>query len=84
MQNAAINARAANVSARYCRDAGAGSTPLIRGVSLDEEDLVGCVDKINCTYPIDFNPWMLYMGFRISRPYPRKKMEPTSTPLGSS
>ena len=68
MQNAATNARAANVRARYCRDTGAGSTSIIRGVLPDEEDLAGCVDKISCTYPIDFNPWMLCTRFRISHP----------------
>lgn len=73
MQNAAMNARAANVRARYCRDVRAGSTSIIRGAPPDEEDLVVCVDKISCTYPIDFNPWMLYARLRISRRYPRKK-----------
>lgn len=29
------------------------------------EDVVGGVERINCTYPIEFNPWTLYARFRV-------------------
>ena len=68
MENAARNARAANPSAKYGCGIGAGTTSAVRGVLPNEEEVVGGVDKINCTYPIDFNPWMLKTRFRISIP----------------
>ena len=65
MENAARNATAANPRAMYGRGVGAGISPAIRGVLLDEEDVAEGVGKINCTYPIDFNPWTLNTRFRI-------------------
>lgn len=55
MENAATSARTANPRATYGRGEGAGATSAVRGI-LTDEDAVGCVDKISCTYPIDFNP----------------------------
>jgi len=59
MENAARNARAANPRARNGREVGAGATSTTRGV-LPED-----VDKISCTYPIDFNPWTLKTKFSV-------------------
>jgi len=70
-----MNARAANPRARYGRGVGAGATSTVRCVLPDEEDVAGRVDKINCTYPIDFNPWTLNTRLRILIPLPIKKTE---------
>ena len=63
MENAATSARAANPRATYGRRVGAGAASAARSV-LPDEGVVGC-DRINCTYPIDFNPWTLKTTFKI-------------------
>ena len=70
MENAATNARAANPRARYGLGVGTAATSPVRGVLLDEEDVGGA--EINCTYPIDFNPWTLRKIFRALTHLPTK------------
>ena len=84
MENAAMNARVANPRARYGRRVEVGLTSTIRGISPDEEDVVGRVDKISCTYPIDFNPWILCTRFRTWCHHPWKRQKLTSILPGSS
>ena len=49
-----MSARAANPRAKYGRGVGAEVISMARGF-----------DKISCTYPMDFNPWILYAKLRI-------------------
>ena len=67
-----MKARAASPRARYGREVGTEATSTVR-VLPDEEDPAGCVDKINCTYPIDFNPCTLCTKIRILALLPVKK-----------
>ena len=46
---------------------GIEATSVVRD-GLPDEEVVGRVDKINCTYPIDFNPWILKKRFKILMP----------------
>lgn len=84
MENAARNATAANPRAMYGRVVGAGTSSTVRGGLSSEEDAAGGIGKINCTYPIDFNPWTLSTRLRILSFTNGERSKLTSILLGSS
>lgn len=65
-----MSTRAASPKARNGGGVGAGAPPTVRGV-----------DKINCTYPIDFNPRTLYTRFRTQMPFSAKEDKNSLIPL---